>query len=60
MHRSILDALEAAAAAEPGRPSCSELMRRIMVEWLAERGYLRSSKSDQGIRPDQLTSENDG
>jgi ABC-type ATPase with predicted acetyltransferase domain len=48
------------AAAEQDAPSRSELIRRIVVEWLKDRGYLRNAQSDQGLRPDQLNSENDG
>ncbi len=34
-------ALDAAAAADSDKPSRSELMRRIVLEWLKGRGYLK-------------------
>lgn len=34
-------ALDAAAAAEPDKPSRSELIRRIVTEWLKAKGMLR-------------------
>lgn len=33
-------ALDAAAAADPDKPTRSELIRRIVVEWLKAKGYL--------------------
>lgn len=42
MHDELLAALDAAIATEPEatRPSRSELIRRIVAEWLKERGLL--------------------
>jgi hypothetical protein len=53
-------ALEAAAGNEPDVTSRSELIGRIVTEWLTANGYLRNAYSDQGLRPDELNSENDG
>lgn len=36
-----LTALDAAAAAEPDKPSRSELIRRIVTGWLKTKGMLR-------------------
>ncbi len=35
------------------------MIRRIVVEWLRERGYLPPA-ADEALRPDQLNSANDG
>jgi hypothetical protein len=42
------DALDAAAASEPDRPSRSELMRRIVAEWLETRGHLFKDEATRG------------
>ena len=55
----ITAAIEAAAAANPDTPTRSEMIRRIVVEWLRERGYLPPA-ADEALRPDQLNSANDG
>jgi hypothetical protein len=34
-------ALDAASAAEPGTPSRSELIRRIVTEWLRAKGMMK-------------------
>ena len=39
------------------RLSRSEAVRHILTQWLRERGYLGAVK---GLRPSELTSENDG
>jgi len=53
-------ALDAATGSERDGSSRSELIRRIVTEWLTAKGYLRNAQSDQGLRPDELNSENDG
>jgi phosphohistidine phosphatase SixA len=53
-------ALDAAADNERDVTSRSELVGRIVTEWLTANGYLRNAYSDQGLRPDELNSENDG
>ena len=53
-------ALDAAICSERHGSSRSELMGRIVIEWLTAKGYLRNAESDQGLRPDELNSENDG
>jgi hypothetical protein len=53
-------ALNAAVGKERDVTSRSELIGRIVTEWLTANGYLRNAYSDQGLRPDELNSENDG
>ncbi|HEV7448589.1 MAG TPA: hypothetical protein VGO18_38840 [Steroidobacteraceae bacterium] len=53
-------ALDAAVGNQRDVSSRSELMGRIVTEWLTAKGYLRNAQSDQGLRPDELNSENDG
>jgi len=36
----VRQAIERAAKAEPDAPSRSEMIRRIVTEWLRERGHL--------------------
>jgi predicted transcriptional regulator len=36
-----------------------ELVRRALAAFLAERGLLAGRSKEEGLRPDQLTSEND-
>lgn len=40
MPPDVISALDAAAAAGPDKPTRSELIRRVMVEWLKAKGYL--------------------
>lgn len=39
MSPDLTAALDAAAAADPDKPSRSELIRRIVVEWLKAKGF---------------------
>jgi hypothetical protein len=55
----LLAALDRAAAAAPGRETRAGLMSRILSEWLHAKGYLRHTGCDEGVRPENLTSEND-
>ena len=56
---AALDSYSTHADGNPGRP---ETVRRIMRDWLMANGYLRPGhvEEDEGLRPDQLTTENDG
>ena len=47
------------AAAEDGR-SLASLVEMLLIDHLRARGFLRGPGSDEGLRPDQLTAENDG
>ena len=47
-------------AASDDHRSLTSLIEKLLFEHLAGKGYLRSSGSDQGLRPDQLSSDNDG
>ncbi|GGK29578.1 hypothetical protein [Salinarimonas ramus] len=38
--QKVTQAIERAAQAEPDRPNRSEMIRRIVTEWLRERGHL--------------------
>lgn len=38
--RETITGIDAFAAAEPDQPSRSEALRRIVADWLKERGYL--------------------
>jgi hypothetical protein len=54
----IRDGLKRWIDAQPDpKPNRSDAIRHILSDWLQERGYL---SQDHGLRPDQLTSENDG
>jgi hypothetical protein len=55
--RSIGEALDVAAAAEPDRPSRSEMIRRIVIDWLRLRGLL---KGEKGLPVEELNAQNDG
>ena len=58
MHRPLISALDAFAADQPEPvPSRAEVIRRIVADHLRSKGYLKPS---EGLRPDQLTTENDG
>jgi hypothetical protein len=52
--------LAAEKAAADDHRSLTSLVEKLLSEHLKTQGYLRSAKSDQGKRPDQLTSENSG
>jgi hypothetical protein len=58
----IQPSLKAAAekAARDDHRSLSSLVEKLLTEHLKAKGYLRNSQSDQGLRPEQLNSENDG
>lgn len=44
--RADISALETFAASEVDKPSRSEAVRRILRDWLVDRGYLNSEISD--------------
>jgi len=55
----LLDALDRAVAAAPEGPRRAGLIRRVLAEWLHVKGYMRRRGCDEGVRPEDLTSEND-
>ena len=59
MPPDVTAAIVTAAAAETDHPTRSAMIRRIVVEWLRERGHLPAA-ADEALRPDELNSENDG
>ena len=52
-------AIDAWAASQPGGMSRSEAVRALLTEHLRELGFFGQGQVE-GLRPDQLTSENDG
>lgn len=55
----LLAAIDHAAAFSPDRPERSEMIARILTEWLHAKGHMRHVGTDEGTRPENLTSEND-
>jgi hypothetical protein len=55
--REVLSAVERAAAED--RRSITSFIERLLSEHLYTKGYLRRP-GDEGLRPEELTSENDG
>jgi hypothetical protein len=60
----LIAALDRAVATQAerdpaSRASRSQLIARIVAEWLHTEGHLRHSGQDEGVRPQDLTSEND-
>ena len=43
----------------PSGASRAQLTARIISDWLRAHGHLRHSGGDEGLRPEDLTSEND-
>lgn len=46
----MTDALDAVGAADPNRPSRSELIRRIVTEWLASKSINSDGDLRRGLR----------
>lgn len=55
----LLAAIDHAAALATDKPERSEMIARILTEWLHAKGHLRHFGADEGTRPENLTSEND-
>lgn len=55
--RAILDGIDAFASQQQDHPARPEAVRRIVRDWLAERGYLASDQ--EGMRPENLNASND-
>jgi hypothetical protein len=60
----LIAALDHAVATQAERDPTSrasrpQLIARIVSEWLRSEGHLRQSGRDEGLRPEDLTSEND-
>mgnify|MGYP000032396575 CR=1 FL=1 len=60
LESTLLDGVDAYAAGEKDRPSRAEAVRRIVHDWLRAKGYLRASEREEGTRPEDLSSANDG
>lgn len=60
LERSLLDGLDAWASGEKDTPSLSEAVRRIVHDSLRAKGFLRMSEREEGTRPEDLSSANDG
>jgi hypothetical protein len=59
-HEDMLGALDAWRSSQSGQPSRPEAVRQMLAEALRERGYLGEGGRAKGLRPSELTSENDG
>jgi hypothetical protein len=55
---SLRAALDKAAGDD--HRSVASYVEKLLTEHLKAKGYLRHPGSDEGLRPGQLTSENDG
>ncbi len=58
MSPELVGEIDAWAAQQPDRPSRAEAIRRLVV--LGLQGRVRPATPDEGLRPQDLTSENDG
>lgn len=60
LERKLLDGIDVYASREKDAPSRAEAVRRIVHDWLRAKGYLRMSEREEGTRPEDLSSANDG
>lgn len=60
VHPHLLAALDAFRAGQVGDLSRPEAVRLLVSDGLKAGGHLIAADADEGIRPDQLNSENDG
>jgi hypothetical protein len=56
----VLNGLDALVAARPETVSRGEAVRHILREWLQARGYMRDPEAVEGVKPEDLSSANDG
>ncbi|MFZ2099094.1 MAG: hypothetical protein WAU86_00850 [Oricola sp.] len=56
----LLAGLDAYASAQGDAPSRAEAARRILREALRAQGYLRFYEREEGTKPEDLSSANDG
>jgi hypothetical protein len=57
LYHELLNAVERAATDD--RQSVTSFVERLLMDHLHAKGYLRGL-GDEGLRPEELTSENDG
>jgi hypothetical protein len=55
---TLKEAVEKAAAHE--HRSVTSLVEKLLTDYLGRQGYMRHPGQDEGIRPQDLTSDNDG
>lgn len=60
MPPDLLDALDRFALVDGRSLSRPEALRVAFREWATGRGYIKAGPPDEGKRPDELTSDNDG
>jgi hypothetical protein len=48
--KHLIAAIEAAAAAQADRPSKAEMIRRIVVGWLREHGYMSDQQQTTAMK----------
>jgi len=58
--RDVLNGLDAFVAAKPETATRGEAVRHILREWLQARGHMRDPQAVEGVRPEDLSSANDG
>ena len=51
MPPEVVTAIQAAAEADAEHPSRSELIRRIVIAWLRERGHLQGAPEPASAKP---------
>lgn len=60
LDEALLGGLDAYAASERDMPSREEAVRRILHDWLRSHRHLRAGEQEEGTRPEDLSSANDG
>ncbi|MAZ18447.1 hypothetical protein [Oricola sp.] len=58
--RDVLNGLDAFVAGKPETASRGEAVRQILREWLQANGHMRDPQAVEGVRPEDLSSANDG
>ena len=58
--RDVLNGLDAFVAAKPEVASRGEAVRQILREWLQAQGHMRDPQAVEGVKPEDLSSANDG
>jgi|GEM_PF-2294730 hypothetical protein len=56
LDHAVATQTEGGAASPPSR---AQLIARVLEDWLRSNGHLRHDGRDEGLRPENLTSEND-
>ena len=60
LERALIEGVEKFMAGEREALTRPEAVRRIVQDWLREKGMLRYAEQDEGTRPEDLSSANDG